>query len=307
MLIVQAESGTLMALRTVLIPLLLISFLCTAGCMQPGVADSQTPAPSTPPSIAKYQLTIAQPEDTSTLIQMDTDVYNLGEVVEFVIFNNKTRELSCTTNPPGFSVRYQKGTGQWVTRMGEETPSPGNTTILKPGESTMPYRFVTAGWAAGRYRIVTDCGVTREFLLRAIPAVTPPAPVCPPAGNTSPSIQVTSLRDQYAGEPFTIAGTTNLPAGQDLSYTLSARIPGTGTAAGTRLVSSQTPVYEGMCGINTWSVEGVIEIPGEYRIDISDRANTVSTFGRFFVLQEFQSAGTPAITVQETVPAISTG
>ena len=123
--------------RTSLILLLLACILLTAGCTQPFAADNSTTnssAASAPQSIAKYKLTIAQPEDSAKLVNMDTDVYNLGEVVEFVITNEKTSDLSCLNDPPSFSVRYQKGSGQWVTRMGVENPAPGNTTRLKPGE-----------------------------------------------------------------------------------------------------------------------------------------------------------------------------
>src|SRR5512137_2912780 len=207
--------------RIIPVLLLLACFLCTAGCTQVFDGNNQTLGrsdTSTPASIAKYKLTLAQPEDSAKMVRMDTDVYNIGEVVEFVIANEKTSDLSCTNNPPSFSVRYQKGTGQWLTRMGLENPAPGNTTKLKPGESTPPYRFITTGWAPGRYRIVSDCGVSREILLRALPPVIPTVTQCPPAVNTSSYIKVNPVSDQYVGEPFTIAGTTNLAAGTELRY-----------------------------------------------------------------------------------------
>ena len=109
--------------------------------------------------------------------------------------------------------------------MGEENPAAGNTTKLKPGESTAPYRFVTAGWDPGRYRIVTDCGVSREILLRALPSVTPAGTSCPPATNTSPFIKVNPVSNQNAGEPFTITGTTSLAAGEELRYSIFAVLP----------------------------------------------------------------------------------
>jgi hypothetical protein len=262
---------------------------------------------STPASLAKYKLTLAQPEDSAKLIKMDTDVYNLGEVVEFTITNEKTSDLSCTNNPPWFSVRYQKGTGQWVTRMGVEMTAPGNTTKLKPGESTAPYRFVTSGWAPGRYRIVSDCGVSREILLRALPSVTPTAPQCPPAGNTSPYIRVNSVSDQYVGEPFTIAGTTSLAAGEELRYSLFALVSATSNITTAKLVSSSTTVSGGSCGINTWSVNGVIEISGDYFIGISNKANTVSAVRRFTVLPEARPTVTATLPAKTTAPGITTG
>ena len=132
--------------RIIPVLILLACILCTLGCTQ--FYDGNDPATGTsgisdPVSIPKYNLTIAQPEESAKLVRMDTDVYNIGEVVEFIITNEENHDLSCSDNPPSFSVRYQTGTGQWVTRLGEEDPSHGNTSILKPGESTAPFRFIT--------------------------------------------------------------------------------------------------------------------------------------------------------------------
>jgi hypothetical protein len=309
-MLIDPDTGTPMPLRTSLILLLLACILCTAGCTIPFAAENQTANStntSTPASIAKYKLTLAQPEESAKMIKMDTDVYNLGEVVEFVITNEKTSDLSCTNNPPWFSVRYQKGTGQWVTRMGEENPAPGNTTMLKPGESTTPYRFITAGWAPGRYRIVSDCGVSREILLRALPTITPTGTTCPPAGNTSPYIRVNSISDQYVREPFTITGTTSLAAGEELRYSIFAIVSATSNITTARLVSSSTTVSGGTCGINTWSADGVIEVSGDYFIGISNKANTVSAVRRFSVLPDAHATVTATLPAKTTAPGITTG
>jgi len=296
--------------RTSLLLLLLACILLTAGCTMPFAADNHTDNStdtSTPASLAKYKQTIAQPGDTYQLIKMDSDVYNIGEVVEFFIRNEKTGDLSCTHNPPAFSVRYQTGSGRWVTRMGEENPAPGTTTILKPGESTAPYRFVTDGWAYGRYRIVSDCGVSREILLRALSSLTPVVASCPIPVNTSPYIRVNPVSDQYVGEPFTITGTTSLAAEEELGYSIFAIVPGTTNITAAKMVSSTTTVSGGNCGTNTWSVDGVIEIPGDYFIGISNRANTVSAVRRFTVLQEAHPSGTATLPTKTTAPGISTG
>jgi hypothetical protein len=238
---------------------------------------------------------------------MDTDVFNLGEVVEFVITNEKTGDLSCKNNPPSFSVRYQMGTGQWVTRMGEENPAPGNTTKLKPGESTAPFRFVTDGWAPGRYRIVSDCGVSREILLRALPSASPAVTTCPSRVNTSPYIQINPVSDQVVEEPFTISGTTSLAAGKELRYSIFAIISATSNITSARLVSSTTTVSAGNCGTNTWFVEGVIAVPGDYVIGISGSDNTVSAVRRFTVLPEARPTATATLPVKTTAPGITTG
>ena len=296
--------------RKSLILLLLACILCTAGCTLPFATDNQTPGTSNtaaPESITKYQRTLAQPEDSAKLIKMDTDVYNLGEVVEFVITNVKSSDLSCTNDPPSFSVRYQMGSGQWTTRMGDENLTPGNAMKLKPGESTAPYRFITGGWAAGRYRIVTDCGVSREILLRALPSVTPAGTPCSPTTNSPPSIRVNPVSDQDAGEPFTISGTTSLAAGEKLRYSIFAILPTTGNITSAKLVSSTTMVSAGSCGTNTWFVEGVIQVPGDYFIGISNSANTVSAIRRFSVLPKARPTVTATLPVKTTAPGITTG
>ena len=295
--------------RTTII-LLLACMLCSAGCTMPSGADNHaanTSENSAIVSIAKYQQTLAQPEDTAKMIDMDSDVYNLGEVVEFAITNKKTSDLSCTNNPPTFSVLYQKGTGQWITRMGEENPVQGNATKLKPGESTVPYRFVTAGWAPGRYRIVSDCGVSREILLRALPSATTAPTTCPPATKSPPYIRVNPISDQDTGEPFTIDGTTNLAAGEELRYSIFALIPGTGNISSAKLVSSSTTISAGSCETNTWYVEGVIEIPGDYFIGISGREDTVSAVRRFTVLPKSHPTTTATLPVKTNAPGITTG
>jgi hypothetical protein len=296
--------------RTSFTLLLLACILCTAGCTElfgPDNSTTNTTDTSTPVSIAKYKLTLAQPEDSAKMIRMDTDVFNIGEVVDFVIINEKTSDLSCTNDPPSFSVRYQSGTGKWVTRMGEENPVHGNATNLKPGESTAPYRFITTGWAPGRYRIVTDCGVSREILLRAIPSVAPAATPCPSIANTSPSIRINPVSDQYADERFTIAGTTSLAAGEELRYSIFAILPLTGNITSAKLVSGTLRVSGGNCGTNTWSVDGLIQIPGDYFIGISNGANTVSAVRRFTILGKEHPTTAATIPVKTTAPGITTG
>jgi len=296
--------------RIIPVLILLACILCTTGCTQ--FYDGNNPTTGTsgtsdPVSFAKYKMIIAQPEESAKLVRMETDIYNIGEVVEFIITNENNHDLSCSDNPPSFSVRYQKGSGQWIIRMGEEHPAPGNTSSLKPGESTAPFRFITTGWAPGRYRIVSDCGVSREILLRTLPTVTSAGTTCPPAGNTSPYIRVNPVSDQYAGEPFTITGTTNLAAGEELQYSIFAIVSTTGAITSAKLVSSTTPVHTGSCGTNTWSADGVITVPGDYFIGISNSDNTISAIRRFSVLPESHPVVTAALPEKTNSPGISTG
>jgi uncharacterized cupredoxin-like copper-binding protein len=297
-------------LRATLLLLILAYVLVTAGCTMLSGADNRTvnaSGNSAPASIAKYPRTLAQPEDSAKMIKMDTDVYNIGEVVDFVITNEKSGDLACSNDPPSFFVRYQKGSGQWVTRMGEDKPAHGTAITLKPGGSTAPYRFVTDGWAPGRYQIVTDCGVSREILLRELSSVIPAATSCVSLKNTSPFIRVNPLSNQYAGEPFTISGTTSLAAGEELRYSIFALLTGTTNITSARLISSSTIISEGSCGINTWFVEGVIKVPGDYFIGISSSNNSVSAVKRFTVLEKSQPTDTATLPVTTKAPGITTG
>jgi len=294
-------------LHSLTILLLIIGLVCSAGCSELSGAGNRIHGDPANASGTGDLRTIAQPEETARMIRMDTDLYTIGDVVEFVITNEKAWDLSCRHDPPLFSVRYQKDTGQWVTRMGDENPPPGNTTNIGPGRSTEPYRFITTGWAPGRYRIVTDCDVSRDILIRAVPGTTPSGSSCPPGTNASPYIRVAAVSDQLAGEPFAITGTTNLPAGEELRYSIFALLSATSNVTSAKLVSSTTTVAAGTCGVNTWSVTGIINIPGEYFIGISNSGNTVSAVKRFSVTGAPRPSGTATLPDRTGAPGIMTG
>jgi hypothetical protein len=154
---------------------------------------------------------------------------------------------------------------------------------------------------------VSDCGVSREILLRALSPVTTAGISCPTAGNTSPYIRVNPVSDRYTGEHFSIAGTTNLAAGEELRYSIFAISSTTSNISAAKLISSTTPVSGGSCGINTWSVEGIIEVPGDYFIGISNSENTVSAIRRFSVLEKSGSPVTSTLPEQTKSPGITTG
>ena len=151
--------------------IILLGGVMAAGCLSFLPVNTQsintTHAQRNP--AASYQVTIKQPEETSDYVHTDTDIYNIGEVVEFYVSNDGTGVLDCSGNPPSFSVQFQSITGSWVTRMGAEPPGTPNKSVLRPGESTRIYRFVTTGWDPERYRLVSDCGVMREIIVRPVP------------------------------------------------------------------------------------------------------------------------------------------
>ena len=269
---------------------LAMALAITAGCTAPaGTINTSENAPAAPATIAaSYVATLNQPNTQSGYLKMDTDIYNAGEVVGFTVTNDGTGTLACAGNPPSFSVKFQAGNGLWVTRMGTEKPNASETSSLAPGASTQEYRFVTTGWDPARYRIVHDCGVEREFLVRASPVVTP-APVTCPAGNiTNASLWVTidPPGDQYVARSFTLQGTTNVPAGQALNFTIFSVLSDDEDPALSNEGLFSTVVEEGSCGTNTWSATGEIQATGDFFIWIADAGRNVTAIKRFTVYPE---------------------
>lgn len=295
-----------MIFRTSILPILLACFIIIPGCTAPFFSGDSTGIPTGTTVPQKTPLTLSQPEASAAGIRMDTDVYFPGDTVEFVIVNDGKGDITCRSDPPGFSVRYQDSTGRWVTRMGRDPPPPGNETRLSPGESSAPSKFITTGWVPGRYRIVSDCGITREILLRSPLPVTPAATSCPVMTNLSAFIRINAISDQHAGEPFMISGTTSLKTGEELRYSIFAIMPGPANITSAKLVSSTLEVTAGNCGTNTWSVTGMIQVPGSYFIGISNSANTVSAVRRFTVLEKRDPAATSTIPKNSELPKITT-
>lgn len=267
---------------------LAMALAMTAGCSAPaGTINTSENTSSVPVTLkSSYRATINQPDALSGSVKMDTDIYNIGEVVEFTVTNEGSGTLHCAGDPPAFSVKTQTPGGGWATKMGTGEPDRTVQSSLASGASTQRYAFVTTGWEPGRYRIVHDCGIEHEFLLRALPAVTPAPAVCPAISETMtvPSVTIDPIDDLYVNQIVSISGTTTLPAGEELKYSI---FPATS--------SQQTPktsdyfttiVQEGSCGVNTWSAEGVIMETGEYVIWISDTSRNTTAIKRFTVLPE---------------------
>jgi len=266
-----------------------IIFAVSAGFTAPAgminASENSTTAPAT--IAASCRATLNQPEAQSSYIVMDTDIYNRGEIVEFTVTNHGPASLSCAGNPPSFSVKFQGNNGIWATKMGLAEPNKTETTTLSPAGSTQVYRFVTDGWEPGRYRIVHDCGIVREFLIRPLATTVPePTPTSCPATNASaaPVITIDPIGDQQAFTQLTITGTTTLPAGQELRYMI---VP----AQSDNPFGSVNPddfftsvVQEGTCGTSTWSAVGEIQATGEFIIAITDTNRTATAIRRFSVI-----------------------
>lgn len=279
--------------RSSLLLSVLVLLLLTAGCLSgldTPMSDT-VPGSGTEPVFASYRAAISQPDARSDYIRMDTDIYNAGEVVEFTVTNKGLFPLECSTTPPEFRVIFQTGTGRWATKMGPDEPVRGTLSYLGTNASTKVYRFVSTGWEAGRYRIVSDCGPERDFLIRVLPApVTtaepePEATPCPvmaenPAG---PWIRIDPIGDQVAARPFSITGTTSFMAGEELFYTIFSPAEGADTAGLDPRGSFVTIVEAGPCGTNTWTAMGEIQATGEFFIGITDAGRQATAIQRFSV------------------------
>ena len=85
--------------RFYIMPALMIALVCiffAAGCTS--FFDEMNQTGNTTASLqqfpASYIVTIAQPDGRSKSIKMDTDVYNIGEVVEFYVINEGSGTLT---------------------------------------------------------------------------------------------------------------------------------------------------------------------------------------------------------------------
>ena len=145
--------------------MLVLILILLAGCT--AFTDEKHPntnvSPTHDQSVASYHATLPQPDAGSDYVKMDTDIYNIGEVVEFIVTNDGSRTLECSGNPPTFSVKFQPGRGTWATRMGTEKPNESEKSTLAPSASTQVYRFVTTGWD----RVVTGSYTIAEWNARS--------------------------------------------------------------------------------------------------------------------------------------------
>lgn len=120
-----------------------------------------------------YKVTITQPEGIHPdYIKMDSDLFNQGEIIDFHVVNEGSGSLACWRTIPSKNFHLYRQIGTW-----ESQPEPTGTHTdygyyLKPGESTPVQQLNTADLTPGHYKIVTECGVSREFEIRAAPSVT---------------------------------------------------------------------------------------------------------------------------------------
>jgi hypothetical protein len=115
--------------------------------------------------------------------------------------------------------------------------------------------------------------------------ITPTLTVCPVVNTTNPTpwIEIDPISDQVVRQPFTIQGTTTLPAGTQLNYTIFSVTSQQQSVSLAPEVSLTTIVQEGSCGTNTWSASGEVDATGYFMIGIADEAHNATAIKRFMV------------------------
>jgi hypothetical protein len=158
--------------------ILIVAILLTAACTTTlSLGNRTTTVTRTPvsPAIEKsivpfYKVMISQPEGIHPdYVKMDSDVYVQGEIVKFSIVNKGSSSLACQWMP-SYNLYRQVGTWESLTSF------TGNYRIddyywLETGNSTPVQQLSTTNLIPGHYKIV-KCGVSREFEIRAAPAIT---------------------------------------------------------------------------------------------------------------------------------------
>ncbi|WP_321506998.1 hypothetical protein [uncultured Methanoregula sp.] len=152
---------------TVVLCIVMLVMLLAAGCITdmaqyPGNSTPTNPAiiPTTHSLLRLYGAKIPQNESVyPDCIQMDSDIYIQGEVMEFHVENKGPGILDCRI-PMSYALYRQVGIWEPLKK---PIPSLSTDTSLQIGESRPVQRVNTADLIPGHYRINTDCGVSREF------------------------------------------------------------------------------------------------------------------------------------------------
>ena len=159
--------------------IVLVALLLVAGCTTPSTQGNLTGFPAQThvsttkeKSVLFYQVTIPQPDNIHPdYLKMDSDIFNQGEVIEFYVVNEGSGSLACWRTIPSLQYHLYRQIGTW-----ELQPEPESTGAytdygyyLQPGESTPIQQVSTADLVPGHYKIVTDCEISREFEIHAVP------------------------------------------------------------------------------------------------------------------------------------------
>jgi len=126
----------------------------------------------TPQSVVSYETRPAPSEnDRPEFIATGSEIYNIGEVVEFHVVTHGSDNRSCIYHPCSYRIAKLSENGSW-----QELPVPVEPMMTsfdgpRYRHSCEPVRISTTGWTRGRYRIqyFYYCGISKEFEMREYP------------------------------------------------------------------------------------------------------------------------------------------
>lgn len=164
----------------VVLCIVMIAGILAAGCTTIPAPDNLTGTltqtritPTMEKAEPFFKVTISQPEGIHPdYIKMESDVYNQGEIIDFYVVNEGSESLACWRTIPSKNFHLYRQIGTWESQSEPTGTHTDYGYYLEPGESTPVQQLSTDDLTPGHYKIVTDCGVSREFEIRAAPNVT---------------------------------------------------------------------------------------------------------------------------------------
>jgi hypothetical protein len=163
------------ALCIMMVAVLMVAVLLAAGCTTKPNSDNQTGTftPTTIPTTMQQSKNLdLNNSNHPEFLKMESNVYNQGEVVEFYVVNEGSEALTCYAMPLSFNLFRKTNNNSWEYLTEAVETKIDHLSYLKPGESTRVRRLITSDWVPGRYKIAFDCGISREFEIRAVTTMT---------------------------------------------------------------------------------------------------------------------------------------
>jgi hypothetical protein len=121
-----------------------------------------SPVPGQP---APLHPSLTSDASLSSYILMDSTTLIPGEVGSFHIYNHGPGSLRCSTTDPSYAVFARMKNGTWNGTSIAAFPSNRTDPLaLIVGDSSRPYRFVTAGWNPGHYQLVLNCEANGQYI-----------------------------------------------------------------------------------------------------------------------------------------------
>jgi len=195
---------------------MIVVIMIVTGCTtKPVIINQSITTPSvivtlaTPKSIALYKVTIAQPNNSnSDLILMDSDVYNVGEVINFSLITDRQVIPLNDCDLFSFRVFFRNIDGSWK-ELPEPfkayfpyiAPQPASTAFPGPGHAIPEYHLITTNWTPGNYKIQSDClNASHEFIMRNLSSSVPATGDS--QWNDSPAVPILTPHPTITGSAF---------------------------------------------------------------------------------------------------------